>query len=208
MIKAESEAKILANGWGICHWMEELPDPNWRSIDEIKDRLCVMNALLYVAFGAPIPKIGKWLKTQGKLEALTPNEILLLKRSQRTSLSVFDRNYLKQYLESVWALLWVLECIDELSVQEACANNMNDFLPKILEDEDNNKIDQLTHTRLPGEFYELLDYYYRVHWYCVDQTKLGKKTGFPDENRMAQRRKALHWVYDKELNWDKMRIAL
>lgn len=207
MIKTQSETKILAKHWRISNWLPELGEPDWRSLDEVKQRMAVMHAMIYLAFNVAPDVISNWLDKYGLSDSLTKTEKELLSKSPNT-LTKEEVFHLLRYVESLWAFLWATKMADDLSPDKLCAENMAQMLPNVYEDEDNGKIESLTELRGIGQCYEQLDFYQRVHWFCVDEVQSGKKLVPPlDVNTVESRYKALMWLYDKKQDWDKVQLV-
>ncbi len=200
-IKLESENRILEAGWEICPWLTPIATPDIRDLDELKNRLSVMNVMIHLNFGLSFDIVARWLKTHNKLAYLTEKEIIMLRRIRQFGLSAFERSYFNHYFDRIWALLWVLCLIDEMPANTPPVK-MNQYLPNLETNENNHIIDDIFYMRPVGDLYAMLDYYYRLHWFCVDQSTHGKTVGYPPENRVYQRRKVLEWAYNKQTHWD------
>lgn len=181
-------------------WLPVLEDPDIRSIDEVKGRMGVMNALINISFGAPIHIIRSWIDTQGLTRYLSgwEHEILLKSNDE---LSDYESNSLRWYLEGLWGLMWATKLTDTLDETEWCDDHMAQLLPDLQENESNKKIDDLSVLRGDDEIYNMLDFYYRLHWYCVDERFNGR------EALVYERRKALEWLINKESDWDNIEMG-
>lgn len=206
MIKVQSETQILSKGWRISYWMPKLGGPNWRELNEIKARMAVMHAMIYLAFKATFTNVLNWLVANTLIDHLTQIELSLLNKPENR-LTQNDRYYLLQYIESLWALMWATKMAESLSADQFCADNMAQMLPNIYANEDNVKINELTRLRGIGELYGMLDYYQRVHWFCLDEVQSGKKLPVGlDESVVTNRYKALLWLYNKNQYWDNIQL--
>ncbi len=74
------------------------------------------------------------------------------------------------------------------------------FPTNLEENESNEKIDQLKELRTDVEIYNMLDLYYRFHWYCVDERIKGVEAKI-SEGIIYERRKALEWLINKDSDW-------
>ncbi|OPC06394.1 hypothetical protein BAS09_02090 [Elizabethkingia ursingii] len=186
-------------------WLPVLEDPDIRSIDEVKGRMGVMNALINISFGAPIHIIRSWIDTQGLTRYLSgwEHEILLKSNDE---LSDYESNSLRWYLEGLWGLMWATKLTDTLDETEWCGDHMAQLLPDLQENESNKKIDDLSVLRGDGEIYNMLDFYYRLHWYCVDERFNGREA-LINEGLVYERRKALEWLINKESDWDNIEMG-
>ena len=186
-------------------WLPVLEDPDIRSIDEVKGRMGVMNALINISFGAPIHIIRSWIDTQGLARYLSgwEHEILLKSNDE---LSDYESNSLRWYLEGLWGLMWATKLTDTLYETEWCGDHMAQLLPDLQENESNKKIDDLSVLRGDDEIYNMLDFYYRLHWYCVDERFNGREA-LINEGLVYERRKALEWLINKESDWDNIEMG-
>ncbi len=202
----EFNNQIIANkNYRFNSWLPVLEDPNTRSLDEIKGRMSVMNALINISFEAPITFIRKWIEKNDLTSHLSnwENEILL---KDNDELSDYERNSLRWYLEGLWALMWATKTVPDLDETEWCGENMATFLPNLEENEGNEKIDQLKELRTDVEIYNMLDLYYRFHWYCVDERIKGVEAKI-NEGVVYERRKALEWLINKDCDWDDIEMG-
>jgi hypothetical protein len=167
--------------------------------------MAVMNALINIAFGAPISIINSWLKNDNLENHLSSSEKALLEKTN-DDLTELELNSLEWYLESLWSFMWLTEMIDDLRPEEYVGDNMASLLPNIKEGEDNKKIEYLAAVRPIGTAYQMLDYYYRLHWYCVDERLKGKEAEL-NEGVVYHRRKSLEWAFDEAADWDQVEMG-
>lgn len=203
--KAESEARVLTLGGRICDWLP-LPDaPAVRTVEEVKGCMSVLNALINISFEAPVPLIADWLSGHELNVFLSEEEAQMLAKTNE-DLTKPEIGQLRWNLESLWALLWATSLINELDPTTWCGDNMLTLLPNLEQGEDNGKIEQITALRPPEELYRMLDYYYRLHWYCVDE-RLHNCEPLLSEGIVYERRKALEWVFDRAADWDDVEMS-
>jgi hypothetical protein len=60
---------------------------------------------------------------------------------------------------------------------------------------------KLNELKSDEEIYKMLDYYYRLHWYCVDERINGRELKI-NEGIVYERRKVLEWLINKDSDWD------
>lgn len=65
----------------VCDWLPYIEETTPRSRDEIVSRSLVLNAMLQISFGAPIPIIREWMERQKLDEDLSERERSILKKS-------------------------------------------------------------------------------------------------------------------------------
>jgi hypothetical protein len=203
--KAESEGKVLALGGRICDWLPILDTPAVRSVEEVKGRMSVLNALINISFQAPVSVIRNWLTRHDLLVFLSPQEEEILSKNNE-ELTEQELINLRWSLESLWAMMWATGMTDELLPTEWCGDDMASMLPNLEHDEDNAKLIRLSALRPADELYRMLDYYYRLHWYCVDERLHGREA-LVSESLVYERRKALEWVYSRAQEWDDVEMS-
>lgn len=199
-IKAANEKLILDQGYKINEWLPVLDDPKIRSLEDIKGRISIMNAVINIAFEAPTHKIKNWIIKHKLTKYLSESEQLIIDKPN-DHLNNFELNSMMWYLESLWALMWVVEMIGGLDAKEKVDDNMASLLPDLETEEDNSKIDRIQSLRSELEIYTMLDYYYRLHWYVTDSRINGVKSKLT-EGVIYERRKALEWVLNRDCDWD------
>lgn len=203
--KTESEAKVLALGGRICDWLPILDTPAVRSVAEVQGRMSVLNALINISFQAPVDIIRDWLTRHDLLVFLSAEEEALLQKDN-DELTEQELINLRWSLESLWALMWATGMTDELQPTEWCGDNMASLLPNLEQNEDNSKLAQVRQLRPVEELYRMLDYYYRLHWYCVDE-RLNGREAVISESLVYERRKALEWVFNRAMDWDNVEMS-
>jgi Domain of unknown function (DUF4272) len=204
-IKVENEKIILEQGYKINQWLPVLDDPKIRSLEDIKGRISVMNALINIAFEAPTHEIKNWIVKYKLTKYLSESEQLIIDKPG-DHLNNFELNSMMWYLESLWALMWVVEMIETLEANVKVGDNMASLLPDLENEEDNSQIEKVEFLRSEQEIYTMLDYYYRLHWYVVDNRINGVKTKLT-EGVIYERRKALEWVMNRDCDWDSVEMG-
>jgi Domain of unknown function (DUF4272) len=204
-IKASNNQLIADQGYRFNQYLPIVDDPKIRSLEDIKGRIAVMNALINIAFDAPTHVIRDWIIQHKLTKHLSESEQLIINKPN-PHLSEFEINSMMWYLESLWALMWVVEMISDISVNKPVGDNMAKLLPDLEAEENNDKILQINSIRSVLEIYTKLDYYYRLHWYCVDNRISGVKIKV-SEGVVYERRKALEWVLNNDSDWDNIEMS-
>jgi len=203
--KLASEGQVLALGGRINDWLPYRDEPSPRNIEEVKGRMSVLNALINISFEAPIEVIRAWL-TQHQLTVFlsADEEALLTKKNE--DLAPQELTNLRWGLESLWALMWATGLAEDLNPTAWVGDYMASLLPNLEEGEDNSKIERLRTLRPVEELYQMLDFYYRLHWYCVDERLYGREA-VVNEGIVYERRKALEWLLDRASDWDDIEMS-
>jgi len=173
-IKADNEALIKQLGCRVNDWLPILDASALRAISEIKGRMAVMNAVINIAFEAPTHVIRKWIETNDLGNHLSVSEKELLEKNN-SELTALEVNSLEWYLEALWSFMWLTEMVDTLNPEEYVGDNMASLLPNLRDGENNKKLERLEAIRPVSTAYKMLDYYYRLHWYCVDERLQGRE---------------------------------
>lgn len=203
-IKAANNERIKAKGYRVNEWLPVLESPTPRSLEEIKGRMGVMNALINIAFRAPVHIIKEWIEAQQLTQYLSENEKALLESEDE--LADEDIAILGWYLESLWALMWLTEMDDNLEAEIHVPDHMASLLPNLQQNDNNERLNQLQHIRDEVTACHMLDYYYRLHWYCVDQRLNGRQVKL-NEGLVYERRKALEWALNRSNDWDDVELG-
>jgi Domain of unknown function (DUF4272) len=203
-IKENNEKLIESQGYKINIWLPVLDDPKIQSLDVIKGRISIMNAVINIAFEAPTHIIKNWIIEQKLTKHLAESEQLIIDKPN-DHLNNFELNSMMWYLESLWALMWVVEMIETLNPSDKIRDDMASQLPNLENEEGNEKIMAVNILRSEIEIYTMLDYYYRLHWYCVDSRINGVKIKLT-EGVIYERRKSLEWVFNRAYSWDNVQM--
>jgi len=204
-VKEYNIASIRAKGYEAIDWLPIRDDSTLRSLDEIKGRISVLNPIINIAFGAPIFIIKSWIEKNNLANYLTSLEKKLLDRKDE-DLTEEEINLLMWSLESLWALMWVTKQIDSLNEDENVGDNLASLLPNLQLHEDNSKVDKIATIRSQEDVCQMMDYYYRLHWYCVHKRLRGGGAKL-NEGVIYERRKALEWVVDNKSDWDRIEMG-
>ena len=204
-IKLENDKIIKDKGYRVNDWLPILETSSFRTLDEIKGRMSVMNALINIAFEAPVYVIKEWLENQNLLVFLSDAEKEILEKDN-DELTDIEINSLNWYLESLWALMWATGMIERLEAEDYVGDHMVSLLPNLQNGETNIKLERLSKVRTEIELYTMLDYYYRLHWYCVDERLNGRQAKL-NEGLIYERRKSLEWAFNRENDWDNVEMG-
>lgn len=204
-IKLENDQIISEKGFRVNNWLPVLDTPKLRTVEEIKGRMSVMNAMINIAFEAPTYIIDEWIKAQKLTAFLSDSEKEILAK-ENEELTEEEINSLMWYLEALWALMWLTKMVDKLEAEKHVGDNMASLLPNLEDGDTNEKLDKIKDIRPEVEIYTTLDYYYRLHWYCVDERLNGREPKL-NEGQVYERRKALEWAFNRANNWDDVEMG-
>ena len=200
-VKQDSERIILAKGGRTCDWLPYLDRAEPRGLDHLVGRALVMNALLNIAFQAPVSVIRNWIEAHRLTPHLSDAERVILTKSN-AELSEQESIDLYWYIESLWALMWAGGLIPDLPIDQPVGDNMASLAPNLQTNEGTDKFAEAIRLRPYGELFPMLDLYYRAHWYTEDARINGYATGEISGDVIMERRKALEWLMDRTVDWD------
>lgn len=200
-IKKVSEGIVSGLGGEVCDWLPVYEVTEKRADADIIQRALIMNAMINIAFKAPVDYIKEYINSNNLTKHLSEVERTILDQTQET-ISDQDKINLHWYLESLWALIWVMGKIDDLSLPHPIPDNMIDFCPNLQSKDGPEKFTQDTNVRTFDEIYKMRDLYYRAMWSCRQYQLSNEEHKNFNMSIIMERRKALSWCLDKDLDWD------
>jgi hypothetical protein len=200
-IKHESERKVLAAGGEICDWLPYIEFTKIRSDEEVVNRALILNAMVNIAFKAPVHVIRDWIQTHNLALYLSTSERGILDK-ENAALNQSDLTNLFWYIEALWAFLWATQIITEMRFNEPIPDTMASYCPDLKQNEGPAKFTERMRLRSYNEIYEERDLYYRVMWYCRHLELSGRNHSNFKMDVVMERRKALEWIMDSTLDWD------
>lgn len=204
-IKRESEETLKNFGASINPALLLIDYQGVRSRDEIIKRVTIMAGMVYIAYKAPPMVIKEWIEKQGIYEDVTEFEEAILEKSE-SEITLEDELKLRWYVDSLWALVWVLGINDNFKIDEPVGDTLIQMVPDIRKKEDISKLKETT-MRNEQDIYRQVDLYYRLHWYCVDSRLKGLKQFKFDEGAIMERRRALEWGVAPDEEWDEIELS-
>lgn len=201
-VKARSERLIRSLGGKTLDWLPWLDRTKPRPSAEVAGRALAMHALLGIYFKAPIPVIAAWIQDNGLEGVLSRRERALLVKSEG-DLTEQDRIDLYWYIEALWAFAWAGQLIPDLPINRPVADNLASLLPQIEKGERGDVFKATFSLRSFPDVFQMLDTYFRAHWYARDGQLNGYSTGVFNLDIIMERRKALEWIADRTIeDWD------
>ena len=200
--KFKSEVIIRNLGGGVCDWLPIIDQSTPRESSTVADRALVLNAMIQIYFGAPAQVVGDWIKENHLGQALSRKDRLVLAADSR-EITEQQRIELYWYIEALWALVWSGQLIAELGIDQPVGDNLATLMPKLRINEDASDFRQRFVLRPFEDIYEMLDLYFRSHWYARDGQLKGYPTGSFDLDSIMERRRALEWIADRTVgDWE------
>lgn len=204
-VKSRSEALIHSIGGETLAWLPTLELPTVRSEDEIVERALVLNAMYQLHMNAPKYCIFDWLEENNLLAALSPSELAML--TSPNELTDADHYQLYFSLESLWAFAWATNLILELPCDKPLGNELASLSPNVQYNEDGEKYRRYMYLRSSKSIYEMLDLYYRLHWWTKNARRENKPTGDVSLDIVIARRRALEWILNSTAAWDNVDLS-
>jgi Domain of unknown function (DUF4272) len=165
-----------------------------------------MAGVVYIAHQAPTSVIKGWINEQGLYQYVTDFEKGILEKNE-TNVTSKEILRLKWYVESLWALVWVLGINNNFQAGEPVGDDLIQLVPDVKKKQDYAALQSNSSMRNEKEIYKQVDLYYRLHWHCVDTRFKGLKHSKFDEGIIMERRQALDWVVTPEKEWDEIDLS-
>ena len=207
LIKRENEALIRAHGGEICDW---LPSPDQdtpaRDAQAAARRALVLNAMLQIAFKAPISVIRQWIASNGLDGELSSSEREILDKGDG-DLTEQERTNLYWYIEALWALAWAAGKVEDLDFNKPVGRELASLMPNLRENESGEAFMSRAKLRPRLELFRMTDLYYRLHWWTRTAQLHGEPSGDVSLDIVMERRKALEWLMNDDGSWDDVELS-
>ena len=200
-VKLDSERRIRAAGGPVCDRLPALERAEPRAPEEVVARALILNALLNIAFEAPIPIIAGWIQQHDLESHLSATERELLSKAN-DQLTERDQIQLSWLIETLWSFMWAGSLIERMPFDEPVADHMASLCPNLEQGEGPGKFTEKMILRPANQLFAELDLYYRLHWWTRDASLNGYDTGRVKLSAVMERRKALEWILDPSCDWD------
>ena len=199
--KSSNTALLRSEGIEVVDHLPHLDQPKFRSSTAVAERCLVLAALVQLHFGAPRDHLTKWLKENQLDDSVTAHESQLLGTDfgdlpQQRQIDVY------WFIEAIWALAWVGELHQNLSLNTPVEDSLAAMLPSVEKMERTEKFVHDFALRGESEIFSTLDYFYRAHWFARNCQLAGSESDLANLDIIMERRKALEWVCDSSLDWD------
>lgn len=200
-IKHRSESYLRNQGFepnGNLPTIDSLDQVSPRNATDVASRMFAMSNLIGMGYGAKRRKIKKALKAFNLWEFVTE-----LERKDLKSLRINEERKIHyQWLcECCQALAWTLNLV-EMNHFERCKPDLSDKIPPIEDPTDRIKRVKLKPIH---EIQAQVDLLYRLQWHArfKGRHKNAKNINY---NVIAERRRAIDWVYGVKANWDEISL--
>ncbi len=199
-VRARNLERVRALGVRVNASLPHVGGTTPRSLPEVIRRSLVVLAFLQLSYGAPMEAIRSWIAANGLQDALSANERRLLGKED-AEMTKQEKIDLSWSVETLYGFMWIGGLVEGLS-PEGPIPELVDLSPDIEFGEDGSKYADRMRRRPYGELYAMLDLFYLAHWSARDARLAGDHDGPLDEGVVMERRKALEWALDDEMDWD------
>lgn len=158
--------------------------------------------MIQIHFGAPPHIIDNWIKVNSLEQALSRKDRLVLAATAE-EITAQQRIDLYWYIEALWTLVWSGGLVAELKIDEPVGEGLASLMPDLRTGEDGGNFCRRFALRPFEEIHEMLDLYFRAHWYARDGHLNGYATGVFSLDSIMERRRALEWICDRTIpDWE------
>jgi hypothetical protein len=206
-VKECSEQYLSEKGLKICEWLPWKEHvTNIRTNNEIARRAAACLGLFNIYLGGPTDHIKKWLEENNLFGSLSEEEALLLSL-ENEKINEKDLIKLGWLVESLYALMWFGNIMDELNPEKHVPDTLVNFLPNIEKNESAATFIKQFKSRSYDALYQMLDLHYRVHNHTRQCWLDNVNSPYFDNSVIHCRRQALEWIFDISSDWDNVDLS-
>lgn len=204
-IKAKNTKILHSCGIPVIEHLPFLDQPEFNSSEKIARRMMVLLAIFQLHLEAPNEIIEKWLTENGLLQELNEEEFEYLK-SNYSDLPQQSQIDIYWNIEAVWAFAWVGKLHNSLTFNAGVEDSLITLVPSIQKNESAREF--ISNFRLRGEYevFEMLDKFYRAHWFARNNKLNGYSSEKVDLDIIMERRKALEYSCYKNCVWNEISL--
>ena len=189
--------EVRAKSWSIAEKLgypinENLPliglNPVLRKTEDIVGRMLAMNIVMATAYGFKPELALERLGESNSMNCLTTSESRFIRGGEG------DAEEIKQEVEALWALGYVVGLTDELDPSTYCGSTFVRMFPDLRSGNGVGTFRTRCVLRPVAEIFQMLDLWYCLHWGMRDAQM--RSTPLPGRVRpyvIEQRRRALEW---------------
>ncbi|MGQ3679080.1 DUF4272 domain-containing protein [Tenacibaculum discolor] len=204
-IKDRNTKQLRSNGIEVIEHLPHLDIPEFREPQEIARRTMVLTALFQLHLQAPRDIIKKWLEENGLMDYLNEEEIEYLE-TEYSKLPEHNQIDIYWFVEAIWTFAWVGGLHNNLTLNTGVEDSLASLIPNIAKNEPAEKFISEFKLRNQVEIFEMLDKFYRAHWFARNNNLTGKKSDKVDLDIIMERRKALEYTVYKEFDWNEISL--
>ncbi|WP_052596495.1 DUF4272 domain-containing protein [Aureispira sp. CCB-QB1] len=204
-IKENNTKELISIGVKVSMGLPILDKANFRRSKDVAERMMVSLALFQLHLGAPIKTIEDWIEKNNLIGKLTNKETKYL-HTNYEDLPEQDQIDLYWYIEAVWAFAWAGNLHENLTLNTGVEDSLASMLPNIQDGELALVFIQKYRLRQDITIFEMLDKFYRAHWYARSIKLKGKQSDFVDLDIIMERRKTLEFICYSEFEWNEISL--
>ncbi|QTE21841.1 DUF4272 domain-containing protein [Polaribacter cellanae] len=204
-IKDRNTKQLRSNGIEVIEHLPYLDNPEFREPGEIARRTMVLTALFQLHLQAPRDIIKKWLEENRLIDYLNEEELEYLETEyselpEQTQIDIY------WFVEAIWTFAWVGGIHNNLTLNTGVEDSLASLIPNIAKNEPAEKFISEFKLRNQIEIFEMLDKFYRAHWFARNNNLTGKQSDKVDLDIIMERRKALEYTVYKEIDWNEISL--
>ena len=204
-IKSRNTKLLRSNGIEVIEHLPYLDNPSFRESEQIAKRMMVQLAIFQLYLEAPNQIIKKWIEDNGLSDHLTSDEMRYL-QSDYQDLPEQDQIDIYWYVEAIWTFAWIGGLHNKLTFNTGVEDSLASMIPKIEKNESAEVFIKKFKLRSRLEIFDMLDKFYRVHWFARNNDLTGKESDKVDLYTILERRKALEYTCYNEYEWDSISL--
>lgn len=204
-IKDKNTKLLQSNGIEVIDHLPYLDNPDFRKPEDIARRMMIMNALFQLHLQAPRKIIKKWLKENNLIDYLNEDEFVYLE-TEYSELPDQIQIDIYWFVEAIWAFAWIGGLHNNLTLNTGVEDSLASLIPNIAKNESAETFVSEFQLRHQVEIFEMLDKFYRAHWYARNNNLIGKNSDKVDLDIIMERRKALEYTVYKEFDWNNISL--
>lgn len=204
-IRNKNTRDLRSEGIDVTEHLPSLDEPEFRDSEKMARRMMILLALFQLHLKAPNEIIKKWLDENGLVTDLTEEELNYLE-SKYVDLPKQKQTDIYWFVEAIWAFAWIGGLHNNLSLNSGVEDSLITLIPNIQKNESTARFISEFKLRNRLEIFEMLDKFYRAHWFARNNNLSGRKSDKVDLDIIMERRKALEYTCYKEFKWDEISL--
>jgi len=204
-IKDKNTKHLRSSGIEVIEHLPYLDNPEFREPGEIARRTMVLTALFQLHLQAPRNIIKKWLEENRLMNYLNEEESEYLETDyselpEQTQIDIY------WFVEAIWTFAWIGGFQNNLTLNTGVDDSLASLIPNIAKNEPAEQFISEFKLRNQLEIVEMLDKFYRAHWFARNNSLTGKQSDKVDLDIIMERRKALEYTAYKEFDWNEISL--
>jgi len=204
-IKSRNTKELRSKGIDVIEHLPYLDMPDFRDPKKIAQRMMVLLALYQLHVEAPLKVIIKWIDSNGLNECMTDEEKEFLKTDYK-NLPKQSQIDIYWFIEALWAFAWIGGLHNSLSFNKDVEDTLASMLPDIANDETSKLFVEEFKLRKEFEIFNMLDKFYRAHWFAKNNNLTGVSSNKANLDLIMERRKALEFTCNSQIDWDEISL--